>query len=76
MIPQIKKLEDNSRLKAVRNFKAQGGTVADCWKTMAKSIDDTARSGGWRASERAATIADAFADLEKVYGKKATKGLR
>lgn len=75
MIPQIKKHESNSRLQAVRNFKAQNGSAADCWKTMEESINNAARTGGWRPSERAATIADSFADLQKVYGKRATKGL-
>lgn len=75
MIPQIKKVEVNSRLQAARNFKAQNGSAAECWRIMKLAINNAARSGGWRPSERAATIADAFADLQKVYGKRATKGL-
>jgi len=60
----------NPHLRTLKKAKAQGMSARKVWKTLQKTIKDTAARDGWRPSELAATLASWQQDILNVYGKK------
>jgi hypothetical protein len=68
---------DRKRRTLLRTIKASSADplagALSAWSIMADATRSAAKVQGWRPSELAATLADCFEDLARVFGAKIAK---